>query len=715
MKRFAIAGLVLGWALLLATGQAVAAPRAGSPFPKPVSGQGVYDNAGIFGPDTIAWAEKTIDAVGTRTGTQIVVYTQIPTDEWAHADPDAAALLEQWSVGGPSANGLVVFFDMQSDRLTYDVAIRGRDGLPASLDTGTLDRILYVAMEPLLAQGDFDGALQIGLSRIQAANAPAPGPPYPAPIDGQRVYDYAGIFSPKAIAEAEAIIAGIDQRTGAQVAVYTQVKPQSDDLDKADADARALMDQWGVGRKGFDDGLVIMFDMQDNLRHGQVSLYAGAGYRAAFLSDSDRQDIFDNQMKPLLVMGDLDGGLLTALRAVDANATPEHAAALERGRQINALLVVGSLLLGLLLILTAAIRWLRHGRDPIYLDDRSILMPAPPDGLTPAMATLLLEDKTSKRTISTALMDLAARGAIAFRQEHANDPTDAGIEYKGEGDGTIRGPEGDLADAIGAQAAGHGNYVTPKRLYHLLEAFADLKRSLENAAVDRGWLNEAPNEVTFRWGLVGGLEIAAACVVIFFWLFVAASALFVLAVSLAVAGVVTLCITPFMPARTRHGSILYAQLSAYKRTLGLTMIASGSMQEVVLRHAVPWITTPDQAMVWGVAFGLNRELDLVLSRTLASGPAGEDYVSGPPAWTPSWWVYSSGHSHSGGSGISSGHAGLYSSTPFPDPGSIMAALGSISSPSSPASSSSSSGSSSFGSGSFGGGGGGGGGGAGGGF
>jgi uncharacterized membrane protein YgcG len=551
-----------------------------------------------------------------------------------------------------------------------------------------------------------------------AVAAPPSGPPYPEPIEGQRVYDYAGIFSAGTIAEAEQIIAAIDQRTGAQVAVYTQVKPQSDDLDKANADAVALMNQWGVGRKGFDDGLVIMFDMQTNLRHGQVSLYAGAGYRAAFLSDSERQSIFDDQMKPLLVVGDMDGGLLTALRAVDANATPEHAAALERGRQINALLVVGALLLGLLLIMLAVIRWLRHGRDPMYLDDRSILMPAPPEGLTPAMATLLLEDKTSNRTISTALMDMASRGSIAFRQGHRMNPTDAGIEYRGEGDGTIRRPERDLLEAIESNATSHDNYITSKRLYHLLDAFAELKRSLENEAVKRGWLNEAPNEVTFRWGLIGGLEIAAACAVLFLWLFVMASATFMLAVSLAIAGVVTLCITPFMPARTRQGSILYAQLSAYKRTLGLTMAAAGSMQEVVKRHAVPWITTPDQAMVWGVAFGLNRELDLVLSRTLASGPAGEEALGGPPAWSPSWWTMtsSSGHSHSGSVGISGGTAGLYSSTPFPDPGSIVAALGSISSPSLPPSSSSGGGGgSSFSSGSFGGGGGGGGGGAGGGF
>ena len=116
-------------------------------------------------------------------------------------------------------------------------------------------------------------------SLASAANAAPPaGPPYPEPVTGQRVYDYAGIFSSGAISSAEATIKAIEGRTGAQVAVYTQVKPESDSLDLANGDARALMDQWGVGRKGFDDGLVIIFDMQYNLRHGEVSLYAGSGF-----------------------------------------------------------------------------------------------------------------------------------------------------------------------------------------------------------------------------------------------------------------------------------------------------------------------------------------------------------------------------------------------------------------------------------------------------
>jgi uncharacterized membrane protein YgcG len=557
------------------------------------------------------------------------------------------------------------------------------------------------------------------------AAAPSAGPPYPAPVESQRVYDYAGIFTPETISRAEAIISGIQQRTGAQIAVYTQLKPESDTLELANADARALMDQWGVGRKGFDDGLVIMFDMQPNLRHGEVSLYAGAGYKAAFMSDSDRQDVFDNTMKPLLVAGDMDGALLAGLRAVEANATPEHAATLERGRQINAIFFLAGVLLGPVLILLAFLRWLRHGRDPVYMDDNSILMPAPPAGLTPPMATLLLEDRTSDRNVTAALVDLAAQGRISFKQERdwtGDKPVHVGIAYVGEG----TGPEDDLEGKVLKSIASHGqktdNVIVSTRLYHLIPAFDDLKSGLEKAAVAKGWLSEAPDAVVWRWGLIGGLELTVAIVTAILWLIFEASGLLIVTAGLILAGVVTIAMARYMPARTRQGAMLYAMLSAYKRTLGLSMTGSLSMDEVVKKHAVPWITTPDQAMVWGIAFGLDDELQVVLAHSLKQGIDEDEDSLDPNAWRPTWWtVASGGHGHSSHSsgvsvGLSSPSAGIFSSSLIPNAGAIMAALGSIASPVSPVSSSSGGGSSSsFGSSSFGGGGGGGGGGAGGGF
>ncbi len=87
--------------------------------------------------------------------------------------------------------------------------------------------------------------LMLLASATLAAAAPPPGPPYPDAVTGQRVYDYAGIFSPGAIASAEATIKAIEVRTGAQVAVYTQVK-MVDSQSAADDAALARLNQWGV-------------------------------------------------------------------------------------------------------------------------------------------------------------------------------------------------------------------------------------------------------------------------------------------------------------------------------------------------------------------------------------------------------------------------------------------------------------------------------------
>ena len=84
-----------------------------------------------------------------------------------------------------------------------------------------------------------------------------------------------------------------------EVVVYTQVKPEAIRPSWPSATRLALIDQWGIGRKGFDDGMAILFDLDESRRHGQVQLYAGPGYQAAYLSNEERQAIFENDMLPL--------------------------------------------------------------------------------------------------------------------------------------------------------------------------------------------------------------------------------------------------------------------------------------------------------------------------------------------------------------------------------------------------------------------------------
>jgi uncharacterized membrane protein YgcG len=581
------------------------------------------------------------------------------------------------------------------------------------------------------------GCLGLILLAGAALAGPPPGPPYPDPVNNQAVYDYAGIFSARAIADAEATIDAIENRTGAEVAVYTQVKPESDTLDEANADALALMNQWGVGRRGFDDGLVILFDMEDNRIHGQVSLYAGGGFKAAYLSNSDRQAIFDEDMLPLLRIQDFDGALAAALAGVDTAATPEHANELNTARFINAAVGIGLLALSIWLIAFVLAYWYAHGRDPIYTDDPSVLMPAPPPGLTPAMATLLMDSWTSSRTASAGFVDLAAHGLIRFYKEDSGKHSFGlgvvkasaplaypeqqlweGLQGRFSMWGATRGPFGFLGlmrrqprltaagyvspDGIPADPT-LSSYIDAASMSTLASSVSTFKKSLEKSSVEHRWLTGEPSNVRARWFIFAFVLLLPIIPLLIWTLDLNASGGVLGAIGLGAAGLVTGTLAFFMPSRTMTGSMLRAQLLAYKRTMKATLAMSGTMDEVVARRPLPWVETPDAAMAWGVALGLNDEIDAVMRRTMVAS-ASTGTAAG---WYPTWWVGS--HSSGGlsfAAGGAGGAAGLYSSSMVPDIGGMMATLGSI------GSSTSSSGGSGGG---FGGGGGGGGGGAGGGF
>jgi hypothetical protein len=152
--------------------------------------------------------------------------------------------------------------------------------------------------------------------------------------------------------------------------------------------------------------------------------------------------------------------------------------------------------------------------------------------------------------------------------------------------------------------------------------------------------------------------------------------------------------------------MIRAMLAAYRRTLQKTMEQSRSMQQVVDQAGLAWLDTPDQAVVWGTALGLQGEIEGVLSRSLADVKAGT--TQGAVPYFPAWYQTSNGTPFLSASGADAGSGGsLFSDSGIPDVGGMMSALGTIgNSPSS----------SGGGGGGFGGGGsGGGGGGAGGGF
>ena len=520
--------------------------------------------------------------------------------------------------------------------------------------------------------------------------AVAAGPPYPDQVPGQAVYDTAGVFRADTITSVEQTIASIKERTGAEVVVYTQVKPESDTPDLAQADAIALGNQWAVGRKGFDDGLVILFDLNESRIHGQVQLYAGDGYRAAYLSNGERQAIYENDMLPLLRNADLDGALLAAMAKIDAAATPEHANNLQTARQLDAALglVVGPALL-LLVVGWAAWSWLRFGRDPVYLDDPSIHIPAPPPDLTPASGALVHDGSTGRRALTTAMLDLAARGLLTFRQDKGGP---FGLGRTKLGIDTNTRPPTDAQDALCQETVARATlgpaekyalsqiqllglkdgdrFVDDKALLGFGSSVGGFEDRLEDHVVRHGWFAEAPRKTRARWQLRGGLVIGAGIAALVAALNLPSQGLVLIGVCLAVAGAVTFAVALAMPARTMAGAMIRAMLAAYRRTLEKTMAQARSMDDVVATAGLPWLQTPDQAVVWGVALGLQHDVEQVLERSMTDvreGRASATYV-------PTWYV-----SGSGGSSLATagGGGGLMSSSAIPNFGGMMAALGTI--------------------------------------
>ena len=550
----------------------------------------------------------------------------------------------------------------------------------------------------------------------------AAGPPFPDPVPDQAVYDEAEVLSAQVEEQVEITIDAIENRTGAEVVVYTQLVPTGVTQEEAEADAIALMDQWGVGRKGIDDGLVILFDLhRTDPCHGQVQLYAGPGFRATFLTNEERQAIFENEMLPYLRSCDLDAALLVAMERVDAAATPEHARTLETARQGNALIgLILAPLVVLLIVGWALLKWHREGRDPVYLDDPSILMPAPPPGLTPAAGAAIRDGGVGRRALTAASLDLAVRGYAGFRAEPGGilgRSPDLGI-FTGEavaGDPAeqarmerarrrLMDPATEYLRGRLAAVAGGTTYIEPDEITELGQYTPTFNKHLETHLVNERWYRERPTRSSGRWVGRGVLFLFAGVATLIIGFNLPSSGVVLLGIALIGSAIALFVISAAMPARTQAGAVIQAMLEAYRRTLAKTMAQARSMGQVVAESAIPLIESPDDAVAWGVALGLQEDVERVLERSAEDVRAG-----GSGYYMPAW--YMAGAAAAGGGGEGGGWApGLMSSSPIPDFGGMMAALGTIGN--SPASSGSGSGG---GGGFSGGGSGGGGGGAGGGF
>jgi uncharacterized membrane protein YgcG len=537
---------------------------------------------------------------------------------------------------------------------------------------------------------------------------------FPDPVADRAVYDPAGALSPGIEEVLEAQVDEIENRSEAEVVVFVRIDPAASEESNL-ADAQALIDQWGVGRAGFDDGFVILLSFDDEqFAHGVLSTYAGGGFRAVYLGEDDQAELRDTIIVPAIRQGALEGGLVEAMVAVDAAVTPEATGRLETYRVLNAMVGIPGSILALLLSLGVVYAaWRRYGDDPDLVDSPSVLMAGPPAGMTPPLATVVTRGRATQHSINTALADLAGKGLIAFRNldqvgkvKSDDDPDpmmDPAIEVRPvelAESAELAEPQRQAYATIRAAAA--DGQLTREALWGLNGQLAPLKERLEAEAVRLGWLTQRPTPIITRWVVIGVVEVLVGAGLVFLGYNLPMSGLTLLGAALAVGGIGTVALGNAMSQRTPKGAYVDAMLKAFRRTLQKTMEQARNIGEVI---AVPEVRaladTPDKAVVWGIALGLHREVAGVLERGFedarARGAADGAYY---PVWLGS---SSSSGSLAATSADGSGMAGLFSGGGTPDIGGMFSALGSVGS--SPPSSSSGSGGGFGGGGSSGGGGG----------
>ena len=514
---------------------------------------------------------------------------------------------------------------------------------------------------------------------------------FPDPVDRQAVYDPAGALSPEIEEALESQVEAIEARSGAELAIYVQVDESATEESNVDA-ARALLDQWGVGRAGYDDGLVYLVSFEPDLIHGVVSYYAGAGFLRGYLSQNDLQSTIDDVIVPAAVQHELGGGMITAVDLVGAGITPGATARLNFLRQLNGVLgLIGAPIAFLVIVGLVFRAWRREGDDPEVLDSPSILMAGPPASMTPPLATVVRQGKATRHSMNTLLMELASTGRMAFQNldragkvkaDDEPDPLlDPAIEIHDAAPrgGRLGAAERSGWDLVRQQARG-GSTISRERLWELNDVLEPVRDGLEDEVVRLGWFTRRPSTLITRWSFIGGGEMALGILFVIGGFLIPMSGLTLLGAATGVGGLATWGIGQFMSQRTPNGAYVDAMLKAYRRTLQKTMEQARSMEQVVADPTVQRLAdTPDQAVVWGFALGLHDAVAKVLERNL------EDQAKDPSRATGAYYPLWLGSAPSSlGDGMAGGS--IFSGSGMPDIGGMFSAVGSIGS--SPASSSS---------------------------
>ena len=147
---------------------------------------------------------------------------------------------------------------------------------------------------------------------------------------GRSVYDLAGIWRAETIASTQQTADRLRSQTGVEMAILSiPTGEPSVTTETAAADAKSVMDTWGVGQAGVNNGIVVLFELDSTMKHGQIYILGGSGILSTYLSQSAIQGIADDMIGNAKA-GDLDAALAAGMREI-ADAVDHPGSRLDPG------------------------------------------------------------------------------------------------------------------------------------------------------------------------------------------------------------------------------------------------------------------------------------------------------------------------------------------------------------------------------------------------
>lgn len=146
-------------------------------------------------------------------------------------------------------------------------------------------------------------AVLLGFCGLIPAASALEVPPYRGYVN-----DYAGMLSPEATGQLEQALTGFDQSDSTQVAVLTIPSLEGEDLEGFSI---KVVEKWGVGQKGKDNGVLLLVAKQER----KVRIEVGRGLEGV-LTDLVSGRIISQVISPAFKAGQIDEGFLAGAAAI---------------------------------------------------------------------------------------------------------------------------------------------------------------------------------------------------------------------------------------------------------------------------------------------------------------------------------------------------------------------------------------------------------------